>query len=77
MKIAFTLGNVPITVYDDSAVGHEEEIADLFEEYNHLDEQLFAEETSEEQQDAICDRCEEIRGKLGTYGYRHVNGEFE
>jgi hypothetical protein len=77
MKIAFTIGSVPITIYDDSANGHEEEINDLFEEYNQLDEQLFAGGTTEEQQDAICDRCEEICGELSTHGYRYVNGQFE
>jgi hypothetical protein len=66
MKIAFTIGNVPITIYDDSALEHEEEIHDLFNEYDELMESPVG---SEEEEEPVCERLNEIRSELGCYGY--------
>lgn len=67
MRIAFTIGNVPITVYDDSALAHETEINELFDEYGELMESPVG---SEEEEEPVCQRLNEIRSELGGYGYQ-------
>jgi hypothetical protein len=70
MKLGFHLGSVEITVIDTSAMGHEDDIYDLFDEYGDL---MKSPPGTPAQDAPICQRLGEIREELAGYGYRYDN----